>query len=117
MADTLELQVRRAGEIGIVEVRGYINNTGGEQVANACETLIAEGVRRFALNLGGSSLVNSVGISFLIEIIEKVRELGGRVAFCQVSRTIAKTFQIMGLLQLASLHQTEQEAVQALRSG
>jgi len=114
MADTLELQVRRAGEIGIVEIKGYINNTGGEQVAQICEVLIEEGIRRLVLNLGKSSLVNSVGVSFLIETIEKVKELEGQVAFCCVSHTIAKTFQIMGLLQMASLYETEQEAVKVL---
>lgn len=117
MADSLELQVRRAAAVGIVAIKGYINNTGGEQVAQACEELIAQGVRRVVLNLGKSSLVNSVGVSFLIEAIEKVKELEGQVAFCCVSPTIAKTFQIMGLLQLASLHDTEQEAVQALSAA
>lgn len=117
MADTLELQVRRAGGVGIVEVKGYINNTGGEQVARACEALMEEGVRRLVLNLGKSSLVNSVGVSFLIETIERVKELEGQVAFCCVSHTIAKTFQIMGLLQMASLHEAEQDAVKALNAA
>ena len=114
MADTLELQVRKTDKVGIVETKGYINNTGGEQVAQACEGLIGEGVRRLVLNLGQSNLVNSVGVSFLIETIEKVQELKGQAAFCCLSPTIAKTFQIMGLLQIASVHETEQEAVQAL---
>ena len=114
MAETLALQVKKIGKVGIVETRGYINNTGGEQVAQACEGLIAEGVYRLVLNLGQSNLVNSVGVSFLIEVIEKVKELEGQVAFCGVSPTIGKTFQIMGLLQMASLHDTEQAAVQVL---
>ena len=114
MAETLEVQVRKSGAVGIVETRGYINNTGGEQVAVACEGLVGEGVRCLVLNLGQSNLVNSVGVSFLIEVIEKVKELEGQVAFCCVSPTIAKTFQIMGLLHLATVHASEQAAVQAL---
>lgn len=117
MADTLELQVRQTGSVGIVETRGYINNVGGERVAQACEALMGEGVCRLVLNLEKSNLVNSVGVSFLIETIEKAKSLEGQVAFCGLSPTIAKTFQIMGLLQLATLHQTEQEAVQALSAG
>lgn len=114
MADSLELQVRQAGTVGIVATTGYINNTGGEQVAQACETLMGQGVCRLVLNLDKTNLVNSVGVSFLIEVIENANAHQGRVAFCGLSPTIAKTFQIMGLMQLATLHQTEQEAVQAL---
>ena len=117
MADSLELQVRQAGSVGIVATKGYINNTGGEQVAQACETFMGQGVCRLVLNLEKTNLVNSVGVSFLIETIEKAKSQEGQVAFCCLTPTIAKTFQIMGLMQLATLHQTEQEAVQALSVG
>jgi anti-anti-sigma factor len=90
---------------------------GGEKVARTCQDLIAEGTRSLILNLQNSSIVNSVGVSFLIEVVERVRDLEGRVAFCCVSHTIGKTFQIMGLLETASLHSTEREALKALGEG
>lgn len=117
MPETLEVQVRRDGAVGIVETSGYINNVGGEKVARTCGSLIAEGVRNLVLNLQNSSIVNSVGVSFLIEVVEQVKELQGQVAFCCVSHTIGKTFQIMGLLETASLYPTEQEALKALGEG
>ena len=117
MADSLALQVRQIDMVGILATTGYINNVGGEQVAQACETLMGQGVSRLVLNLEKTNLVNSVGVSFLIETIEKAKGREGQVAFCGLSPTIAKTFQIMGLLQLATLHETEQEAVQALSAG
>ena len=50
----------------------------------------------------------------LIELIEKVRELDGKVAFCHVKPILAKTFGIMGLLKVAEIYDTEGEALQAL---
>ena len=38
-----------------------------------------------------------------------------KVAFCCTTPTIAKTFKIMGLLKVAEIHDTEAQAVQALR--
>ncbi len=110
----MEVNVRQEDGIGILEVDGYINNTGGEQVAGNCEGLLAEGVPNFLINLEKCSIVNSVGISFLIEVIEKVKEQGGQVGFCCVSSTIAKTFRIMGLLQASTIYDTEQDGLQAL---
>ena len=115
MSDNTKVQVRREGEIGVVDVEGYINSDGGEEVAAACNGLLDDGVLRCVLNLEKCTIVNSVGISFLIEVIERVKELQGRIAFCSVTRTIGKTFQIMGLLQTAELHDGEAEALAALQ--
>ena len=61
-------------------------------------------------------MVNSVGISYLIDMLEQMRELEGQVAFCCVGGQIARTFRIMGILNEAGLYDTEQEAVQAFEA-
>lgn len=114
MPDTIDIDVRRQGEAGILEVKGYINSTGGEKVSQVCNELMDEGVHRLAFNLTECRIVNSVGISFLIEIIEKNKALGGRVAFCCVTPTIGKTFRIMGLLQTATLYESEEDALKGI---
>ncbi len=111
MPETLEVRVRREGQIGILETDGYINNIGAEKVAEACDGLIGEGFKYFILNLEKSRIINSIGISILIEVIEKVKELEGRVAFCCVTPTIAKTFRIMGLLKASTIYDTESNAI------
>ena len=87
-----------------------------EPVAEAGEALIREGVKYLVFNLEKSHIANSMGISILIEIIEKVRELEGKVAFCCVAPILAKTFQIMGLLKVAEIYDTEDQAVQAVKT-
>jgi len=52
-----------------------------------------------------------MGVSCLIEVIEKVKDLKGRVGFCNVAPTMAKTFKIMGLLQASSIYESEAEAL------
>jgi anti-sigma B factor antagonist len=111
MQETLEVRVRHEGKVGVLECEGYINNMGGEKVAEVCYGLIDEGIKHFILNLAKVRIINSIGISILIEIIEKLKELDGGVVFCCAEPTIAKTFRIMGLLKTASLHETEEEAL------
>ena len=99
MVETLEVTARQEGKIGILQTDGYINNIGAERVAEACTELMASGSGSFVLNLEKSRISNSIGISILIEVIEKVREAGGKVAFCCVTPTVAKTFRIMRIAQ------------------
>ncbi len=117
MTETLKLRVDRRDGMAVVYTEGYINNQGGEEIAKAAYELVEEGYRRILLNLVGTKIVNSIGISILIEIIEKMIEIDGRLAFCCLTPTIEKTFHIMGLAQYAGIHSDEDAAVEALRAA
>lgn len=114
MTESLNLTVDRRGDLAVLYTEGYINNQGGEQIARAAYEQIDQGVRALLLNLAGTKIVNSIGISILIEIIEKMIEVNGRLAFCCLTPTIEKTFQIMGLAQYAGIYPDEPSAVAAL---
>ncbi len=45
--------------------------------------------------------MNSIGISHLIEVIEKLSQSDGKLVFTNLDPTIEKTFSIMGLFQFA----------------
>jgi anti-sigma B factor antagonist len=111
MTESLKLTVDRRDGLAIIYTEGYINNQGGEEIARAAYELLEEGYRKLLLNLSGTKIVNSIGISILIEIIEKMLEIEGQLAFCNLTPTIDKTFHIMGLAQYTSIFPDEQEAV------
>ena len=78
--------------------------------------LLDEGYKTLLLNLAGTNIVNSIGISILIEIIEKMIEIDGKLGFCCRTPTIEKTFHIMGLAQYAPIYSDEATAVAQMRS-
>lgn len=114
MTPPLKVSTRQEGDVGILETNGYINGIEAELLVKESEALEKTGVTRVVLNLEKSPIANSIGISILIEVIEKVREVEGKVAFCCVEPILARTFKILGLLQAADLFDTEAEAVEAL---
>jgi anti-anti-sigma factor len=114
MADAEDLTIRRVGDVAVIQAPLYVNSDGGQQVSSAVATLREEGVTRVVLNLSDCSIANSIGLSFLIEVLETLKEAGGRLSFCSATKSIAKTLQIMGLLQESIMHDGEEEAVAAL---
>ena len=115
MTDELRVSVDRRGDTGaILYTKGYINNVGGEEIANRAYELMDGGVRMLLLNLRETKIVNSIGISILIEIIEKMMDKGGKIAFCSLTPVIHKTFQIMGLANYASIFENEEAAIAEL---
>ncbi|TNF71484.1 MAG: anti-sigma factor antagonist [Acidobacteria bacterium] len=110
----LKVNVDRRGGLAVIYTEGYINNQGGEEIARAAYDLISDDEKNLLLNLKGTKIVNSIGISILIEIIEKMLEIDGRLSFCCLTPTIEKTFHIMGLAQYAQIFPDEESAVSGL---
>jgi len=114
MTETLKVTVDRRDDLAVIYTEGYINNQGGEEIARVAYELIDEGRKALLLNLQGTKIVNSIGISILIEIIEKMLEIEGKLSFCCLTPTIEKTFHIMGLSQYAGIYPDEETAVTEL---
>jgi anti-anti-sigma factor len=111
MTEELKVAVERIGNDGaVLFTKGYINNVGGEEIANRAYELMDSGVTKLLLNLRETKIVNSIGISILIEIIEKMMDKGGKIGFCCLTPVIHKTFAIMGLAQYAKIYTDEDEA-------
>ena len=116
MSETLKVVVERPDEaVAVLKTDGYINNSGGEAIAKEAYALLGGGVNRLLLDLEKTKIVNSIGISILIEILEKVLDQGGRLAFCRLTPTIEKTFNIMGLAQYARIFPAQDAAIAWLR--
>lgn len=114
MSEICKVAAERRGDVAILSTDGYINNQGGEEIARQAYTQLESGARALVLNLEKTRIVNSIGISILIEVLEKVMDRKGKLAFCCLTPTIDKTFRIMGLAQYAAIYPTEAEAVRAV---
>ena len=117
MSEELKVAVERRNGGAVLYTRGYINNIGGEEIANRAYELMDDGVRALLLNLRDTKIVNSIGISILIEIIEKMMDRGGKIGFCCLTPVIHKTFQIMGLANYASIFDSEEAASKEMNLG
>ena len=98
----------------IIATTGYINNVGGAAIAKEFNTHFAKGTKNVILNLAQSKVVNSIGMSFLIEIIEQLNEVGGKLVFTNLDPAVEKMLAIMGLFSYADKQPTVAEALASL---
>ena len=117
MSDACKVSVERRDDVAILWTDGYINNQGGEEIAREAYKQLDSGARALVLNLERTRIVNSIGISILIEVLEKVMDRKGSLVFCGLTPTIDKTFRIMGLAQYARIFPSQDEALQAVHTG
>lgn len=106
--------VKESNSIVIIETNGYLNNVGGEAVSKLVYEKMAQGHTKFLINMAGTKIVNSIGVSILIEIIEKLQEVNGKIGYFNLAPIVAKTFNIMGLTKYSTVHETEEAAINEL---
>jgi anti-sigma B factor antagonist len=94
----------------VLRTRGYLSRTAGEQLEQEIVRLLGGGVCRFIVNLHDTDLINSVGISILIGVIERVRAQGGELAFSELTPVNEEIFRIMGLQRHARMLRCDSEA-------
>lgn len=100
----------------IIATSGYINNVGGETIAKEFNCHFEKGVTEVILNLAQSRVVNSIGMSFLLEILDQLQEVGGKLVFTNLDPAVEKMLSIMGLFKFAGKQPSVEDAIKTLSS-
>jgi len=98
----------------VMATSGYVNNVGGETIAKEFGRHFENGTKHVVLNLAQSKVVNSIGMSFLIEIIEQLQDVEGKLIFTNLDPAVEKMLSIMGLFKFAGKEQTVEDALKSL---
>tara|TARA_B100001996_G_scaffold269955_1_gene211155 strand:- start:169 stop:510 length:342 start_codon:yes stop_codon:yes gene_type:complete len=109
------LNVDKSNGLVVISTEGYLNKDLGEEIQNIAVEYIDNGSNNFLLNLSQSNIVNSIGASIIIELIEKLQEVDGKLSFCELAPIIEKTFNIMGLTKYCKTFNSQAEALEALK--
>jgi anti-anti-sigma factor len=97
----------------IIVTNGYVNNVGGEEIAKEFNRHFENNIKEVVINLAQSKVVNSIGMSFLLEIIEKLQDVQGKLFFTNLDPAVEKMLTIMGLFEFAGKAPTVEEALQS----
>ena len=111
-----QVTVKEVDNVVVLATDGYLNNIGGEKISEICDEDLDKGKNMFLINLEKSTVVNSIGVSILIEIIEKLQEVDGRLAYCNLASIVEKTFNIMGLTKYSTIYKDEEAGLSDLTS-
>lgn len=107
----LTVRTRDAGNAVVVYVDGYLNSLLGEEIERVVQDCLSAGGHRVLLNFEGTRLINSIGISFVIGVVEKIMEQNGLLAFCSLNRINRELFQMTGVARYVRAFDTEEDAL------
>lgn len=114
MSGEFNIQSELRDNTFLIKTEGYINNTAGERISRLFTENTNTGIKNAIFDLEKSRVINSIGISYLLEVIELLNERNGKIIFLNLDPSIEKTFKIMGLFQFARLSDSLESAMKEL---
>ena len=112
---TLRIEIRHGEDHAVIIPRDYLNALTGDRIDKACEQLVERGVRYIIINFGQIELINTIGISILVGIIEKVLARHGLIYFPELGGTNREIFEVLGLQTVAMIFPTDEDALAHMR--
>ena len=106
---------QRTGDVGVVYAGDYVNKLSGQRIERECLNKLEDGCRALVISFRETELVNSIGVSILLGVIDIAEQHGARLVFSDVNRHTLKLFELLGLTRHVSLAESEEEALATLR--
>ena len=99
------------GTTAVVYASDYLNKLTGEKIERECRRQLDSGCRALVIDFSGTELVNSIGVSILLGIIDVAQKSGAEVVFSDVNNQTIALFEMLGLTRLVALAKDEDEAL------
>jgi len=102
------------GTTAVVYASDYLNKLTGEKIERECRRQLDQGCRALVIDFADTQLVNSIGISILLGIIDVAEKNKAQVVFADVNNQTVELFDMLGLTRHVALAKDEQEALLTL---
>ena len=102
------------GTTAVIYASDYLNKLTGEKIERECRRQLDSGCRALVIDFSDTKLVNSIGISILLGIINVAEKNGARIVFSDVNIQTIQLFEMLGLTRHVVLAKNEQEALSNL---
>jgi anti-anti-sigma factor len=106
-----EIRAKLVEDAAVIYPGPYLNQLRGEDVENQCQELLTNGVRRIVINFAETELINSIGISILLGVIESVNQADGSLVLSNLNGSNRELFEMLGLISHVEMVETEEIAL------
>ena len=108
---------RHVGDAAIIYASDYLNKLSGEKIERECRRQLDSGRRALIVNFRDTELVNSIGVSILVGVIDAAEQSTAMLIFSDVNSHTANLFEMLGLTRHVQIAADEQEALSWIEPG
>lgn len=87
----------------VVYADDYLNKLTGEKIERECKLRLEEGCTELVVDLSQTEIVNSIGVSILLGVIDVASTAGAKVVFSEVNENTVELFEMLGVNRHAAI--------------
>jgi anti-anti-sigma factor len=108
---------KRVGEVAVVHASDYLNKLSGERIERECRRRLEEGCGALVVDFQQTGMVNSIGVSILLGVIDAAERAAATVVFSSVKDQTVQIFDLLGLTRHVRLARDEDEALRLIANS
>ena len=81
----------------VVVAGDYLNKLAGEKIERECKTRLEQGCRELVVDFSQTEIINSIGISILLGVIDSAENSGAKVIFSDLNEHSVELLEMLGL--------------------
>ena len=109
-----QVRSRSIGDLAVIYAGDYLNKLSGERIERECRRQLEAGCRALIINFRETELVNSIGVSILLGVIDAAENTGAQLIFADANQQTVQLFEMLGLTRHVALAANEEEALDTL---
>lgn len=111
----MQIDTATTDGITVLTVSGRMDATTVNDFSETCQKFLAEGAKKFAIDLGGLEYISSAGLRGILMLEKSSKKNGSSLAFCSMQSMVADMFKLSGFTSILHVFPTLEEALDSLR--
>lgn len=101
--DSITVRTYQEGNTAVVFASDYLNKLSGEKIERECLLQLRAGFKTLVVNFKETELVNSIGISILLGVIDAAEDYGAILYFSDLKEDTIELFEMLGLTRYVNV--------------
>ncbi len=100
------------GECTVCKIEGEINLNTSPELRKAFDNFVRNNVKKIVVDFSGVPYVDSSGLATLIELLQRLKKVGGALRICCVPEKVKNVFEITKLHKLFDIFDDQASALE-----
>ena len=112
----INIRSRRVDDVAVIYAGDYLNKLSGERIEREVMLQLEDGCRALVVSFKETQLVNSIGISILLGIIDAAARSDVALVFSDLNDHTVELFDMLGLSRHVRMAKDEQAALAQIQN-
>ena len=107
----MNIRQERQNNVVICAVEGEININNSPDLRKAFDGMFKQDEKKVLVDFSKVDYIDSSGLATLIEMLQRLKKVGGALRFCNMDQKVLNVFEVTKLHKLFEIFETQEAAL------